>query len=156
MNYKLKGRNIAAMSFGPSADTWDSLPAWQDERWMALFSCLSVHTAAHLPIRGTEGRDTRGVAQQGQGHKSSHGNLGTPCTQDSLSRGSVGSSGFSLLCLHLSWPRQSGEISQPITPTHLCSPPRAQAERSPSRGDCDHAAPAQALEMSRRCKPVLS
>lgn len=131
MNYKIKGRNIAAMSFGPAADTWDSLPAWQDERWMVLFSCLSVHTAAHLPIHGMEGRDTHGVAQQRQGHKqSSHGNLGTPDTQYSLSRGSVGSSGFSLLCLHLSWPRQSSEISQPITPAHLCSPPQAQAESS--------------------------
>lgn len=92
--YKIKGRNYAVMSFGPAANTWDSLPAWQYVRWMLYFlafRCTQLHTCLY-------GRDTRGLAQQGQGLKrSSHGNLGTP-----KSRGSVGASRLSLLCRHCS------------------------------------------------------
>ena len=53
-DYKIKGRNIAAISFGPAANTWDSFLAWQYVRWMLYFlafQCTQLHTCLYVAWR---------------------------------------------------------------------------------------------------------
>lgn len=147
-DYTIKGRNIAAMSFGHTA--LDSLPAWQYVRRMLYF--LAFQCTPACTWHGGQRHPRCSPARAGT---QAMAILGQLAPKTVLSRGNMVASRLSLLCQHHSRPCQSGATSQPIAPAQLCLG-KWQRALLLSERDCVHAAPAQALGTSGRCKPALS